>query len=65
MKKVQEENQSIVQKIKVGESLGKKTIWGLVISEKREKNDRGKDNRKAIVVMARQHPGETQGSFVC
>jgi len=24
-----------------------------------------KDNRKAIIVMARQHPGETQGSFVC
>jgi len=24
-----------------------------------------RDNRKAIIVMARQHPGETQGSFVC
>jgi len=24
-----------------------------------------KDIRKAIIVMARQHPGETQGSFVC
>jgi hypothetical protein len=24
-----------------------------------------KDNRKAIVIMARQHPGETQGSHVC
>lgn len=24
-----------------------------------------KDNRKAIIIMARQHPGETQGSFVC
>ena len=24
-----------------------------------------RDNRKAIIVMARQHPGETQGSYVC
>lgn len=24
-----------------------------------------RDNRKAIIIMARQHPGETQGSFVC
>lgn len=24
-----------------------------------------RDNRKAIIIMARQHPGETQGSYVC
>lgn len=24
-----------------------------------------RDVRKAIIIMARQHPGETQGSFVC
>ena len=28
-------------------------------------NAKKKDTRKAIIVMARQHPGETQGSFVC
>jgi hypothetical protein len=24
-----------------------------------------RDSRKAIIIMARQHPGETQGSYVC
>ena len=46
----------------MGKSLSKKPIEGLMITQKINKK---RDNRKAIIVMARQHPGETQGSYVC
>lgn len=55
-------NKDLVSKIVVGKTLSKRTIEGLVITQMINKK---RDNRKAIVVMARQHPGETQGSFVC
>jgi hypothetical protein len=42
--------------------LSKRNIEGLKISLQANKK---KDTRKAIIVMARQHPGETQGSYVC
>jgi hypothetical protein len=38
----------------VGKTLGKRTIEGLLLSQPINKK---RDNRKAIIVMARQHPG--------
>lgn len=55
-------NADIVSKITIGKTLSKKSIEGLVITQKIKTK---KDSRKAIIIMARQHPGETQGSFVC
>lgn len=42
--------------------MSKKNIEALIITQKAKTK---KDPRKAIIIMARQHPGETQGSFVC
>lgn len=42
--------------------MSKRVIEALVIGMSINKK---RDNRKAIIIMARQHPGETQGSFVC
>ena len=50
-------------KMSIGKTLTKKNIQVIVISPNR--NNKKKDPRKAIVFMARQHPGETQGSYVC
>ena len=55
-------NTEIATKIVIGKTISKKNIESLVIGTKLGKK---KDTRKAIIVMARQHPGETQGSFVC
>lgn len=51
-----------VTKVQVGKTISKKKIEALVITQRINKK---KDTRKAIIIMARQHPGETQGSFVC
>jgi murein tripeptide amidase MpaA len=52
---------SVVRSV-IGKSVGNNPIELLTITEP---IDRKQDNRKIIVVMARQHPGETQGSYVC
>lgn len=52
----------VVTKIEVGKTLGRRSIEALVISYPINKK---RDNRKAVIIMARQHPGETQGSYVC
>jgi murein tripeptide amidase MpaA len=52
-----------VSKVVVGKTLSKRTIEGLVICH--PSPNKKKDTRKAIFVMARQHPGECQGSYVC
>jgi len=52
----------LVTRVTVGKTLGKRLIEALVISQPINKK---RDTRKAIVIMARQHPGETQGSYVC
>lgn len=41
-------------KITVGKTLSKRIIEGLVIGQQLNKK---RDNRKAIIVLARQHPG--------
>lgn len=46
----------------VGRTLSKRLIQALAITYPLNKK---RDNRKAVVIMARQHPGETQGSYVC
>lgn len=51
-----------MSKTVVGKTISQKNIEALVIATK---NNKKKDTRKAIIIMARQHPGETQGSFVC
>lgn len=55
-------NKEIVTRVVVGKTLSKRNIDGLMICQALNKK---RDNRKAIIVMARQHPGETQGSYVC
>jgi len=52
----------LVTKVTIGKSLSKRIIECLIISQPINKK---RDSRKAIIVMARQHPGETQGSYVC
>ena len=47
-------NAEIVSKIIIGKTISKKNIEALVIAAKSGKK---KDTRKAIIVMARQHPG--------
>lgn len=49
-------------RITIGKTLSKRLIEGLVICQPINKK---RDNRKAVIIMARQHPGETQGSYVC
>lgn len=44
----------LISKVTVGKTLGKRTIEGLLLSQPINKK---RDNRKAIIVMARQHPG--------
>ncbi|CAM5999677.1 unnamed protein product [Sphagnum balticum] len=44
----------------IGKSVGNNPIELLTVTEPL---DRKQDNRKIIVIMARQHPGETQGSY--
>lgn len=55
-------NADIVSRSTIGKTLSKKNIEALTITQKLKTK---KDSRKAIIIMARQHPGETQGSFVC
>ena len=55
-------NKEIVTKVTAGKTLSKRSIDALMICQPLNKK---RDNRKAIIVMARQHPGETQGSYVC
>jgi hypothetical protein len=55
-------HKEIVTKITAGKALSKRSIEGLTICQPLNKK---RDSRKAIIVMARQHPGETQGSYVC
>jgi hypothetical protein len=55
-------NKDIVTRVIAGKTLSKRNIEALSICHPLNKK---RDNRKAIIVMARQHPGETQGSFVC
>ena len=49
-------------RITIGKTLSKRLIEGLVICQPINKK---RDNRKVVIIMARQHPGETQGSYVC
>ena len=55
-------NKELVTRVSIGKTLSKRIIEGLVLCQPVNKK---KDNRKAIIVMARQHPGECQGSYVC
>ena len=55
-------NKEIAGKICIGQTFAKKNIEALVIGQQ---GNRKKDQRKAIVIMSRQHPGESQGSYVC
>ena len=61
MKNTPKKGISVVRSI-IGKSVGNNPIELLTVTEPL---DRKQDNRKIIVVMARQHPGETQGSYVC
>ena len=56
-------HKDVVSKVVVGKTLSKRVIEGLVICH--PSPNKKKDSRKAIFVMARQHPGECQGSYVC
>lgn len=51
-----------VESMEIGKTLSKRPIEALVIAYPINKK---RDNRKAVIIMARQHPGETQGSYVC
>jgi hypothetical protein len=51
----------LVSRVTVGKTHSKRVIEALIISQPLKK----KDTRKAIFFMARQHPGEGQGSYVC
>ena len=62
MDKVLEKNKDICWKVCFGQTFSKKNMESLMISHQ---GSRKKDQRKAIIIMSRQHPGETQGSFVC
>lgn len=53
---------SFVQRSIIGKSIGYQNIEALTIANPLPLNQ---DNRKILVFMARQHPGESQGSFVC
>jgi hypothetical protein len=44
----------VVTRVVAGKTLSKRPIEGLVITQNINKK---RDNRKAIIVMARQHPG--------
>lgn len=57
-----EKYRTVVTRVSVGKTLSKRTIEGLVITHSMNKK---RDNRKALFIMARQHPGECQGSYVC
>lgn len=52
-----------VTRVSIGKTLSKRTIEGLIITY--NLNKKKKDSRKAIFILARQHPGESQGSYVC
>ena len=47
-------NKDLVTKVEIGKTVGKKSIPALIICYPITKR---KDTRKAIIVMARQHPG--------
>lgn len=53
---------TVISRSIIGKSVGNNPIEVLTITDM---PDRRPDLRKIIVVMARQHPGETQGSYVC
>ena len=62
MENVLMKNKEIVWKMCIGQTFATKNLEVLVISYQSSKK---KDQRKAIVIMSRQHPGESQGSYVC
>ena len=47
-------NKEIVNRITIGKTLAKNNIEALLINQKNKKKN---DTRKAIIIMARQHPG--------
>lgn len=53
---------TIVSRSSIGKSVANNPIELLTITDTQEKKP---DNRKIIIIMARQHPGESQGSYVC
>ena len=55
-------NKDLVTRVTIGKTLSKRVIEGLILCHPFNKK---KDTRKAIFVMARQHPGQCQGSYVC
>jgi murein tripeptide amidase MpaA len=52
----------LVTRFSIGKTVSKRQIEVLMICLPINKK---RDNRKAIIIMARQHPGETQGSYAC
>lgn len=52
----------VVQRSVIGKSVGNIAIELLTVTESEQKKA---EPKKIIVVLARQHPGETQGSYVC
>ena len=44
----------IITRVPVGKSISKRVIEGLIICQQINKK---RDNRKAIIILARQHPG--------
>lgn len=47
-------NKELVTRVEIGKTMAKRTIEGLLISYPINKK---RDTRKAVVIMARQHPG--------
>ena len=49
-----ENNKEIASEVIIGKTISKKNIPAIVITQQINKR---KDNRKAVIIMARQHPG--------
>lgn len=52
----------LVTRVTIGKTIANRPMEVLVITQQINKK---RDNRKAVIFMGRQHPGETQGSYVC